>query len=78
EAAPDRLGFQETGGASAPPAPPALRAAAPVPAAPVPAGVAQAAEAIADPELRKGFMDVAARYLARAAGADSPREKGHA
>ena len=68
-AAPDRLGFQEGPPLREVTAAPdlALRAA---PAAHDPApppALAREAEAIRDPDLRRAFLDVAARYLARAA-----------
>lgn len=76
EAAPDRLGFQEGMRTEEPlPATPRARAAA---AGPVPADVAREAEAIADPELRRAFVETAARYLARAARSGPSREKDNA
>jgi hypothetical protein len=67
DAAPDRLGFQEEPlgwrpRAAAVPAPPTPR---PVADAAPPPGLAREAQAITDPDLRREFLDVAARYLAR-------------
>lgn len=77
-AAPDRLGFQEEA-PGARKAPPPLRATEPPAPVPLPpAEVAREAEAIADPELRRAFLESAARYLARAARQPSSVEKGHA
>ena len=59
--APSRLGFVE-GSVATPPEPAAPPAAAPGPA---PEALVQAAEAIADPELRARFLASAALYLSR-------------
>jgi hypothetical protein len=62
-AAPSGLGFV-TGAIPGPaeaPAPPE----APSPVPPAPASVAEAAQAIPDPELRERFLEAASRYLAR-------------
>jgi hypothetical protein len=78
EAAPDRLGFQEEPLGARPPQTPSV--APPVPetvATMPPLAVAQGAEAIADPELRRSFLETAARYLARGRAA-APTEKPHA
>jgi Dna[CI] antecedent DciA-like protein len=77
DAAPDRLGFQEEPLGTrtvlalrpTPPPPPPLAAAPP--------SVVLGAAAIADPELRRAFVEVAARYLARSARA-APTENEHA
>ena len=65
ELAPQRLSFVEGGldGAESTPPPLALAPAAGV--APLPDSVAQAAAAIADPEVRAGFERSVSRYLAR-------------
>lgn len=80
DAAPDRLGFQEGGRPDAREPPPERVAPEDPPSIPrpLPSEVARGAEAIADPELRRAFTEAAARYLARAAGRGSPREKDHA
>jgi hypothetical protein len=73
DAAPNRLGFQEEAFAMRagvnPARPPDLPRAdtglAPPPAPPP--SVAREAEAITDPELRRAFLEVAGRYLARGA-----------
>jgi hypothetical protein len=75
EAAPDRLGFQEEAPGARPAPPRAVPPPAPEPAAIAPPAVAQGAQAIADPDLRRAFMETAARYLAR--GRAAP-EKPHA
>jgi Dna[CI] antecedent DciA-like protein len=76
-AAPDRLGFQEAPLRDVAAVPgPALRVA---PAAHDPApppALVREAEAITDPDLRRAFLDVAARYLAR--GAANSTENDHA
>jgi len=71
ELAPQRLSFVEGGldGIEVTPPPPAPMAAASVT---LPDSVAQAAAAIADPEVRAGFERSAARYLTR------PRSAGRA
>jgi hypothetical protein len=70
DAAPDRLGFQEETFAMRAGVNPARRLRPPDPPRAgaelaAPPAVAREAEAIADPELRRAFLDVAARYLAR-------------
>jgi hypothetical protein len=77
-AAPDRLGFQEEtlaaralSASSFAPAP-SRRDAMPSP----PEALVREAEAIADPELRRAFLDAAARYLAR--GRARATENDHA
>lgn len=77
-AAPDRLGFQEGGFGEPPPAPGLADDRTTPPAekpAPTPA-LLREAEAIADPELRRAFLEVACRYLAR--GRAIPTENEHA
>ena len=79
-AAPDRLGFQEdaTRAPRVPPGPAQRPAAvAPAASAPAPAAVAAAAGAIADEDLRRAFVETAARYLGRAVRAD-PTENENA
>jgi hypothetical protein len=73
DAAPDRLGFQEEplGWRAPAPAPPPPRP--PADAAPPP-GLAREAQAITDPDLRRAFLDVAARYLARHGPAPTERD----
>jgi hypothetical protein len=71
EAAPDRLGFQEEPLGSRPPQPMPAAPPVPEPAAAPPPAVVQGAEAIADPELRRAFMETAARYLARRGAAST-------
>jgi hypothetical protein len=66
EAAPDRLGFQEEALGTVHRLPPAAAPLPPALPAEPPAAVAREAQAIADPDLRRAFMETAARYLARA------------
>jgi hypothetical protein len=73
-AAPDRLGFQEELPRAPVPAPPPP-APAPRLEPPSPA-LAREAEAIADPDLRRAFLDAATRYLAR--GRANSTENDHA
>ena len=76
EAAPDRLGFQEEALGTVRPLPPAAAPAAAGLPAEAPAAVRREAETIADPDLRRAFVETAARYLAR--GRATPTEKPHA
>jgi hypothetical protein len=59
--APAKLGFVEGPVAEAPVTPPAR----PAPPAYLPASVADAAQAIADEDIRERFLEAAARYLGR-------------
>jgi hypothetical protein len=76
EAAPYRLGFQDGGGkaaaAAAPPRPP--RADGPSPRAPE--SVETEAGRIADPELRRLFIEAAGRYFSLERGGASPHHGG--
>ncbi len=65
DAAPRGLGFVVGPVSEAPEPSPALPAAAAVVPRPLPAGVAEAAEGIADRELRVLFLDAASLYFAR-------------
>ena len=74
ELAPNTLGFVE-GGAEVNSATPVRRGGSPAPphppmpmGAPLGASLRDAAERIADPEIRSRFLETAARYLSRAAG----------
>ena len=75
-AAPDRLGFQEGAPHAAAAGRPVARPAAPARVPAPPPALAREAEAITDPDLRRSFLDVAARYLAR--GAANSTENDHA
>jgi hypothetical protein len=76
DAAPDRLGLQEeapgTVRGAAPDEAPAAAQGAP---APPPRALAEAARAIDDEDLRRAFLETAARYLGRAPRKKGPTEK---
>lgn len=76
EAAPDRLGFQEEPLGTRQPQPAAAAPPVAEPVAPPPPAVVHGADAIADPELRRAFIETAARYLARTRAPST--EKPHA
>lgn len=78
DAAPDRLGLQEGRAGTVPAAPPdEVRTAAPGPPTPPPA-VCAAAAAIGDEDLRRAFLEAAARYLGRRPGTAAPTENDNA
>ena len=75
DAAPDRLGLQEDPAGTRPVAAPAdVRPAVSAAPAPPPAAVRAAAGAIADEDLRRAFLETAARYLGRQPGKAAPTE----
>ena len=77
DGAPVRLGLQEDpAGFLLSSAAPDERPAAPVPPAPPPLAVCEAAAAIADEDLRRVFLETAARYLGRQPGKAAPTFSG--
>ena len=77
--APDRLGLQEDpAGALRALGPGDAREPLPAAPSPPPAAVAEAARAIGDGDLRRAFLDTAARYLGRAPRKADPTENDHA